>query len=149
MGKPYSGPIAKKVGLDQLELAHVFSHKMGRRELEHKCFRKFISRRRPFALFTCAGNVVLLPRGLAKPTDQLEEVRKAFFRRYIELYSEDSLPGLKGFRDEVVPDWYGRLKWREPWEPPSWKERTEALLAYRHKRLSWIFEKALNEVRKR
>lgn len=148
-GKSYSGPMAKKVGLDRLELAHIFSHKVGERELERRCFRRCSSRPRPFALFTCAANVVLFPQGLAKPTDQLEEVRVAFFKRHVDLYGEASLPGLSGLKGTVVPGWYGKLKWQEPSEPPGWEEKVKDLLAYRHKRLIQIFKNAQEGTGKR
>lgn len=148
-GKSYSGPMAKQVGLDRLELAHIFSHKVGERKLERRCFRRCSSRPRPFALFTCAANVVLLPQGLAKPTDQLEEVRIAFFKRHVDLYGEACLPGLGELKSEAIPDWYGKLKWQEPSEPPRWEEKVKDLLAYRHKRLTQIFKKVQEGTGKR
>jgi len=142
VGKPYSAPTARAAGLDRLELAHIFSHKKGKQELEERCFRNYSSRPPPFALFTCAGNVVLFPRGLAKPTDQLEEVRIAFFKRYVDLYGEAPLPWPGGLKNSVVPDWYGDLKWRKVWKPPDWEKKVKYLLEYRHRRLSHIFRNA-------
>jgi len=84
--------------------------------------------------------VVLIPKGFAKPTDGLAAVRVAFFRRYIELYGETSLPGLRNLDDEAVPKWYGELEWNEPILPPDWEEHLEKLFAYRLERLSKLLD---------
>lgn len=134
-GKSYSGPTWKNAGLSKFELAHIFSHKEDIRQLEKKAFEHFNPSQKPFGLFTCAANVVLLPKGTAKPTDSLEAVLLAFFKRHVELYGEDTLPGLRGLLDTEVPDWYGDLQWSDPILPPNWERNVDSLLKYRYKRL--------------
>ena len=93
---------------------------------------------------TCASNVVLIPQGYTKPSDKLRAVKIALFRRYIELYGAKILPGLQGFKEEMLPAWYEDLRqhWIEPILPESWEERIEALLEFRSKALHRIFERA-------
>ena len=93
----------------------------------------------PCGLFTCASNVVLIPKGLAKPTDQLDSVKRVFIKRHIALYGEDGLPGLTGFRDKMVPAWYKDLNWNDPVLIPDFDKRLELLFEYRLKRLFQIF----------
>ncbi len=138
-GKGFGGPVWKESGLEQFELAHIFGHKPDERSLEAEVFENFESSVRPWGLFTCASNVVLLPKGLAKPTDQLKALRLVFFKRAIELYGEDHLPGASGLRDDAIPSWYSDLEWNEPLLPEDWEVKVDRLNEYRKKRLKKIF----------
>ena len=93
----------------------------------------------PCGLFTCASNVVLIPKGLAKPTDQLDAVRRVVIKRHIVLYGEDGLPGLSKFRDKMVPGWYKDLNSNDPVLIPDLDKRLKLLFEYRLKRLCQIF----------
>lgn len=139
LGRGYGGPAWQESGLDQFELAHIFAHKPGERSLEAEVFEGFDENVRPWGLFTCASNIVLVPRGLAKPTDHLRVVRLVFFKRAIDLYGESILPGVSGFREDRVPGWYEDLDWNEPVLPEGWEARMERLHKYRLRRLSQIF----------
>ena len=88
---------------------------------------------------------MLVPKRLAKPTDHLESVKKAFFKRYVTLYGEDILPGLAGLKDAEVPSWHGQLEWSEPILPDNWKGNIEKLREYRFRRLHRLFSKPLPE----
>jgi len=139
IGEHYSGPNWKTSGLSAFELAHIFSHKHGKQELEWEVFKEHDKTQMPYGLFTCASNVVLIPKGFAKPTDGLPAVRVAFFKRHIELYGEECLPGLRTLDPEAIPGWYGDLKWNEPILPPEWEENVEKLMEFRHDRLKKLF----------
>jgi len=141
-GSGYNGTSWKTSGLSEFELAHIFSHKPNERGLEKELFEDFDPSQSPHGLFTCAGNVVLVPKGFAKPTDGLPAVRIAFFKRYIELYGEVILPGLRGMKEKMIPDWYDDLEWNEPILPPDWRTRAEALMEYRNRRLKSLFASA-------
>lgn len=143
LGRGYGGPAWRESGLDQFELAHIFAHKPGERSLEAEVFERFDEGVRPWGLFTCASNIVLVPRGLAKPTDHLRALRLVFFKRAIDLYGETIIPGASGFRDDRVPDWYGELDWNAPILPDDWEARMIRLHKYRVRRLSEIFSKRL------
>ncbi len=121
-------------GLDRFELAHVFGHKEDERDLEQEIFREFDGNLKPYGLFTSASNVVLIPKGFAKPTDHMRNIKLCFYKRHIELYGEN-MPGLKSFNDEYLPEWYSDIEWMDPELPQDWKEKVEKLLSYREKHL--------------
>ncbi|MBL7646585.1 MAG: hypothetical protein JNK74_10390 [Candidatus Hydrogenedentes bacterium] len=135
IGEHYTGPNWKNSGLSDFELAHIFSHKHEKQELEWEVFKEHDKKQKPYGLFTCASNVVLIPKGFAKPTDGLPAVRVAFFKRHIELYGEDCLPGLRGLDPEAIPGWYDDLEWNEPSLPPRWEENVDKLVAFRY---AWL-----------
>ncbi|MCB1216879.1 hypothetical protein KDL44_05775 [bacterium] len=137
-GNSYNGPNWKATGLGQFELAHVFSHKSSELELESRFFNDFNADLIPDGDFTCACNVVLLPKGTVRPTDNSDNIKAAFYQRYIDLYGEESLNGRAGFRSELVPGWYSELSWNEPMLPDGWQEHIERLLKYRTKRISHL-----------
>jgi len=139
VGEHYGGPNWKTSGLAQFELAHIFGHKRSQRGLEEQVFKRFDASTKPWGLFTCAGNVVLIPKGFAKPTDGLSAVRVAFFKRYIDLYSEASLPGLRELDNDALPKWYDEIEWNDPILPPDWEENLEKLFDYRVDRLKKLF----------
>lgn len=141
IGEHYTGPNWKRSGLSNFELAHIFSHKHGKQELEREVFKEHDKEQRPYGLFTCASNVVLIPKGFAKPTDGLPAVRVAFFKRHIELYGEYIVPGLRTLDPEAIPGWYGDLEWNEPILPPNWEENLDKLIAFRYCRMLQIFGK--------
>lgn len=138
-GEHYTGSNWKSAGLAAFELAHIFAHKHKQQELEWEVFKEHDKTKKPYGLFTCASNVVLIPKGFAKPTDGLPAVRVAFFKRHVELYGEACLPGLKGLDPEAVPGWYGELAWNEPILPPGWEGNVKKLMAYRYARLKRLF----------
>jgi hypothetical protein len=134
-GVPYTGTSWKSTRLNEFELSHVFSHKANERREEERVFAHFDPAVKPYGLFTCATNTVLIPKGLAKPTDALPSVRLAFFQRHIDLYGEVGLPGIKGLNETHVPEWYRKLKWADPIVPPNWERKVKELLEHRFQRL--------------
>ncbi len=134
-GKSYSSGLWKEAGFDKFELAHVFSHKAETSPVEEDYFNHVDKIPKPYGLFTCASNVVLIPKGLAKPTDSLPAVMVVFFKRHIELYGEGILPRISSLKEACVPNWYENLKWNDPIRPGSWETRVQELLQYRRKRL--------------
>jgi len=138
--KTYNGPNWKESGLNQYELAHIFTHKQTELELEKDFFKEFDCKIQPHGDFTCACNIVLLPKGTVRPTDNSKVIKSVFYKRYIELYGETPLQGRKEFINSKVPDWYNRLEWNEPFCPKNWKVKVENLLKYRTKRLAQIIE---------
>ena len=140
-GKTYNGPNWRKTGLNEFELAHIFTHKESEIESEKEFFGSIQSDLYPYSDFTCACNVVLLPKGTVRPTDNSRAIKAAFYMRYIELYGEEPLIGRSGFRISRVPDWYSQLKWNQPYLPADWRENTERLLTYRTKRITHIINK--------
>ena len=140
-GKTYNGPNWQKTGLNEFELAHIFTHKESEIESEKEFFGSIQSDLYPYSDFTCACNVVLLPKGTVRPTDNSRAIKAAFYMRYIELYGEESLIGRSGFRKPLVPGWYSELEWNQPYLPADWRENTERLLAYRTNRVTHIMRK--------
>ena len=141
IGKGYNGPNWKNSGLNEFELAHVFAHKESELEFEKQFFASMDKSLQPYGDFTCACNVVLLPRGTVKPTDKSEAIKAAFYKRYVCLYGESPLNGRSGFNDSLVPDWYDELEWNEIPLPPDWELNIEKLLEYRTKRITDIMRK--------
>ena len=105
----YSGPAWKKTKLNEFELVHLFAHKETETEFEREFFDECDPCVRPYGNFTCAANVVLLPKGTVRPTDNSTKIKGMFFKRYIDLYGEVPLNGRSGFRHSKVPDWYEEL----------------------------------------
>ncbi|MEZ8238233.1 hypothetical protein AB6C73_07150 [Vibrio splendidus] len=137
VNKAYSGGtngMWSSSGLDKFELAHVFGHKVGERFLEQKAFENCDDIFKPYGLFTSASNVVLIPKGFAKPTDQMESIKLCFYKRHIDLYGEN-LPEMSGFRESLLPEWYSDISWLDPLIPNDWKSRIDRLLLYRAKHL--------------
>lgn len=134
LGKAYNGQSWKQSGLNAFELAHVFGHKVKGRGLERKMFKTFDESIKPYALFTSASNVVLIPKGFAKPTDSMENVKICFYKRHLELYG-NNLNGATDFKENRVPEWYNKDLWLEPVLPNDWKEKIDNLLKYRSKHL--------------
>ena len=139
-GKGASGPNWKN--FSEFELAHIFAHKGAEIIGEKNYFRVFDEKKSPFAQFTSATNVVLLPKGTVRPTDNSTIVKSIFYKRHIDLYGEDTLNGRSGFKDELIPDWYSELKWNDTLAPDDWKENIDTLLNYRNKRIVEILENA-------
>jgi hypothetical protein len=121
-GKGYNGPNWKETGLDEFELAHIFSHKENEINVEKEYFNKIDNTIFPHGEFTSAANVVLLPKGTVRPTDNSTILKSVFYKRYIELYGEDTLKGRKGFIEKKVPEWYSQLEWNKPFLPNNWKK---------------------------
>lgn len=139
----YSGPAWQNLGLANFELAHVFSHKESNdaHDIEERLFKNFRNETPPLGNFSCACNTILLPKGSVRPTDNSATIKAVFFKRYIELYGEDSLQGRSDFRHEDVPSWYQNLQWNEPLLPPNWKIRVNHLLEYRKKKITHIMRR--------
>ncbi|PXF28990.1 hypothetical protein WH50_23230 [Pokkaliibacter plantistimulans] len=117
-------------GLGKFELAHVFSHKQDERRSEEKLFKKVDISKKPYGHFTSASNVVLIPKGYAKPTDSMLAIKACFFKRHIDLYGTN-MYGLSGLDDLKIPSWYGDVDWLEPKLPIDWREKISNLLKYR------------------
>jgi len=137
MNKAYSGGASgmwSASGLDRFELAHVFGHKQDERDLEKKVFIDFNDEQQPYGLFTSASNIVLIPKGYAKPTDHMISIKICFYKRHLELYGNNIL-GLNNFNDAYVPSWYSDIKWLDPVLPMNWETKINSLLEYREKYL--------------
>jgi hypothetical protein len=139
-GKCYTGPNWKKTTLADFELAHIFTHKESEINLERDYFHKIDDKIFPYGEFTSAANVVLLPKGTVRPTDNSTILKTIFYKRYIDLYGENTLNGRRGFKQASVPDWYSELKWNEPFLPDDWKNKINKLLEYRKKIISTIMK---------
>ena len=137
-GKTYNGPNWKESGLADFELAHVFTHKASELEFERQFFRTVDDQLHPYGEFSCACNVVILPKGTVRPTDNSQAIKAAFFKKYIELYGESPLGGRSGLNESQVPSWYDELVWNEPPLPTDWKSNAKKLLRYRTKRITAI-----------
>jgi hypothetical protein len=139
IGGKYSGGKNGKwssSALDAFELAHIFAHKTDEIKLEKDVFGVFDIQSKPYALFTSASNVVLIPKGLPKPTDSLEAIKKVFYQRHQVIYgSFVKIPGAENFKKESIPKWYKDLEWNEPILPKNWEINIESLLEYRAKYL--------------
>lgn len=138
MNKAYSGGSSgmwSESGLDKFELAHVFAHKQDERHLEKEVFKEISHDIEPYGLFTSASNVVLIPKGFAKPTDHMKSIKVCFYKRHFELYGNNII-GLGSLDEGHVPSWYSDIQWLEPALPSDWKEKTKNLLLYREKYLA-------------
>lgn len=140
-GIGYSGPSWKRNNLNQFELAHIYTHKEKELKVEKEFFVDVGEDLQPHGDFTCAGNVVLLPKGVVRPTDTSVVMKSIFYKRYIDLYGEDTLNGRKGFKHHLVPDWYDSLRWNAPILPHDWKEKAGRLIDYRTKNIKNILLK--------
>jgi hypothetical protein len=139
-GKGYSGPMYKKTGLNAFELAHIFAHKETEINDEKEYFETVDKDLRPYGEFTSAANVVLLPKGTVRPTDKSTVLKAIFYKRYIDLYGEETLRGRKGFIQSRVPDWYSDIEWNAPLLPEGWEKNIDALLEYRKDKITSIME---------
>jgi hypothetical protein len=140
-GKGFSGQNWKTAGLNEFELAHIFVHKESEIDNEKDFFREIYNGTCPYGEFTSAANVVLLPKGTVRPTDNSAVVKAVFYKRYIELYGEQTLNGRRGFIETKVPDWYSDITWNDPFLPNNWKKNIDSLMEYRKKRLTTKLEK--------
>ena len=140
-GKTYNGPNWRETGLSEFELAHIFTHKESEIESEIEFFGSIQPDLYPYSDFTCACNVVLLPKGMVRPTDNSRAIKAAFYMRYIELYNEEPLIGRSGFKKSLVPGWYDELNWNQPVLPSNWRENTDRLLKYRTDRVTHLLNK--------
>lgn len=138
--KSYSSKTWIESGLNAFELAHIFGHKKDEQELEKKVFEYFDNDFNPYALFTSASNVVLIPKGLTKPTDNMESIKLCFYQRHIELYGQ-YFKGIKGFKKELLPSWYSQIEWLDPILPINWEENIQKLIIYRNNHLRNKYQK--------
>ncbi|GHV22465.1 hypothetical protein AGMMS49959_13330 [Planctomycetales bacterium] len=127
-GKCYTGPNWKETNLEEFELAHIFTHKESEIIMEKNYFKEIDNNISPHGEFTSAANVVLLPKGTVRPTDN-------------STIGEDSLNGRKGFIENKVPEWYSEIKWNEPFLPEKWRKNINSLLDYRKERITTIIGK--------
>lgn len=144
-GKAYSGPLWKSTGLDKFELAHIFTHKESELKFESDFFDKITPALKPYGSFTCAGNIVLLPKGMVRPTDNSKTIKPIFYKRHIDLYGESTLNGRSGFRHDLVPKWFPDLKWNEPFLLKDWESSVDNLMKYRRKRIEDILKPVRKE----
>ncbi len=144
-GRCYSGPNWKICRLSDFELAHVFTHKESEVKTERTFFNNVQPNLRPYGEFTCACNVVLLPKGTVRPTDNSPTIKAAFYKRYIDLYGEKPLRGRTGLDMTKIPTWYDQLVWNKPPLPDDWKQNVERLLAYRKKRIGAILRRGIED----
>ena len=140
-GKTYNGPNWRDTGLGEFELAHVFTHKDTELEFEKQFFSEVKPNLNPYGDFSCACNVVLLPKGTVRPTDNSEAIKAIFYKRYIDLYGEIPLNGRNGFDNSSVPEWYSELEWNNPVLPADWKHNIDKLLDYRTGRITGLMNK--------
>ena len=123
MNRAYSGGklgMWSNSGLDRFELAHIFGHKQDERNLEKGVFSVINESIQPYGLFTSASNVVLIPKGFAKPTDHMKSIKVCFYKRHLELYG-NNLIGLGHLEESHIPSWYGEIQWLSPELPSDWK----------------------------
>ena len=136
-GKCASGPNWKETGLNEFELAHIFAHKESETTDEEKYFKK-IKNIQLYSQFTSAANVILLPKGTVRPTDNSTKMKLIFYKRHIELYEDIPLSIRKGFKEDLVPKWYSNIKWNKPFRPNDWRIKIDKLLEYRKERIKKI-----------
>lgn len=67
IGEHYTGPNWKNSGLSAFELAHIFSHKHEKQELEWEVFKEHEKKLKPYGLFTCASNTSSSPKASPNP----------------------------------------------------------------------------------
>jgi hypothetical protein len=77
-----------------------------------------------------------------RPTDNSPEIKSVFYKRYIELYGEETLSGRGGFKHDSVPDWYSEIEWNTPYFPGDWKRKIDKLLDYRKQRIVTLLQNA-------
>ncbi|PWH10158.1 hypothetical protein DEJ39_07630 [Bacteroidetes bacterium SCGC AAA795-G10] len=133
-GKPYSSSNWKITGLNAFELAHIFGHKTDETGLEKMSFLNFEENKNPYSLFTSASNVVLIPKGLTKPTDKNNSIKLCYYQRHLDLFGENFFH-MSGFKKELVPSWYKDIKWLDPILPLDWKKNIDLLIDYRERHL--------------
>ena len=138
VGKQYTGPTWKDSGLGEFELAHVLPHKKSELDRVRHWFAK--TPNLLHGLFSCAANVILLPKGMAKPTDGTEGIRLAVLRRFFDLYGDNHSGGFTGFNLPERLSWYGELKWNDPIEPEDWEARIEKLDNFRKEQIRRLLE---------
>jgi len=136
MNKPYEGGMWKASGLADFELAHIFGHKVGEKQLEKEVFNSYDNSKLPYSYFTSASNIVLIPNGLMKPTDKFKSIKIAFYKRHIDLYGDNIFYAESQFNENFVPTWFNEIKWTEPILPDDWEMKINNLLKYRKKVLS-------------
>lgn len=141
-GRTYNGPNWKKTQLNEFELAHIFAHKESELTIEKNFFENADDSLIPHSDFTCACNVILMPKGTVRPTDNSKTIKSVFYRRYIDLYGEMPLNGRSGFKVENVPEWYDSIIWNNPILPLDWENNVEYLLKYRKKRLTQLMKQS-------
>ena len=132
-GKQYTGPTWRDSGLGEFELAHILPHKKYELDGVKNWFAK--APHLLHGLFSCAANVILLPKGMAKPTDGTEGIRFAVLKRYFDLYGDNHSGGFGGLNLPERLNWYDELKWNEPIEPKDWESRIEKLDNFRKEKI--------------
>jgi len=139
-GNGYSGNNWKKTKLDEFELAHIFSHKESEMNVEKQSFNKIDETICPYGEFSSAANVILLPKGTIRPTDNSAVIKSIFYKRYIDLYGESTLNGRSGFKENSIPEWYPEIEWNKPFLPNDWQRNIDKLLEYRKERIAGILK---------
>jgi len=140
-GKAYSSKNWQNLGFGEFELAHIFTHKKTEVGFERPFFSKIQDELSPCGEFSCACNVVLLPKGTVRPTDNSKPTKGAFYKRYMDLYGEHPLNGRTDLNEKLVPEWYDDLNWNEPVLPIGWEEKIKNLLKYRTRRITDLMER--------
>lgn len=144
----FNGEKWKNSGASNFELAHVFNHKRNGDttamdeffRVPHEDFHKVQY------LFTSAANVVMIPKGMAKPTDALRLVQKMFFQRMMDLYGYSILKSKPEYSLSVEElKLYRNLEWKAPFRPDNWSERIDDLNKYRIRRVEGIMAKHVVE----
>lgn len=136
--RQYTGPTWKDTGLAQFELAHVLPHNASESKKVMDWFVKAPTV--VHGLFSCAANVILLPKGMAKPTDGTAGIRMVVLKRYFDLYGETHSGGFSGLRLPEKLTWYRDLEWNNPIEPPDWEVRIANLNEFRKERINRLLE---------
>jgi hypothetical protein len=134
-GQHYTGQQWKKSGLREFELAHVLPHKATEVASVKKWFDKTPLDDSLHGLFTCAANVILLPKGMARPTDGTAGIRLAILKRYADFYGDTHAGGFGGMKLGKSLTWFGELRWNDPIEPPDWESRIAELHEFRKKQI--------------
>jgi hypothetical protein len=146
IGKRYAGYRWSESGLSSFELAHCLPHKSGEIDVDRHLFSHCPAAETHFGLFTCASNVALVPKGMAKPTGGSGAIRAVFLHRYVCLYGDTFAAGFKGFRLPDSLEWHRDLVWRDPLEPKDWEMRVDLLDTFRRDCISKLLRgRVLNQ----
>lgn len=140
-GGCYNADRWRDSGLSKFELAHIFNHKWAGNTEAMDSF--FVDPKEDFHeaeyMFSSASNVVLIPKGMAKPTDGLQLVQKMFFQRAMDLYGNTIFRSRPDYRlSEEEARLYESLKWLAPYRPDDWEDKLAHLNEYRIERIRGI-----------
>lgn len=146
-GRSYSGGKNgswSKEGLSGFELAHLFAHKKDEIKNQTNQYININSEMNPSPLFTSASNIILVPKGVSKPTDKLPFLQGLLFARVMDIYGEfvDYPNIVKKEISKDIKSFYtsNQNVWNDFFEPVNWESNLEKLFEYRLKHLKMKYE---------